>query len=53
VTGAPYSLSGTYLSGQFPRTIYAIRMKASARYLIHELLALEAQLRDAALGAVI
>ena len=34
LTGASYSLDGTYLSGQFPRTIYAIRMKASARYLI-------------------
>ena len=35
MTGLPYSPSGgAYWSGQFPRTIYAIRMKASARYVI-------------------
>src|SRR4029079_8726250 len=35
VTRTPFPTSGgAYWSGQFPRTIYAIRMKASARYLI-------------------
>jgi hypothetical protein len=31
----PYALSGgVYLSGEFPPTVYALRMKAGARYVI-------------------
>ena len=38
-----YPASGVYLSGQFPRTIYALRLKAGARYVIRRQLFSEGQ----------